>query len=1057
MSSEKKTQDEIKQILIAVFICFFFSGCAGLIYEILWTRMLTLIFGSTAFATSTVLSAFMGGLALGSLVFGKIADRIKRPLRGYSLLEIGTGLYALVTPFLFKIVQPLYLSVARNWQFSFAYNIFLFFLCLILLITPTTMMGGTLPLMSRFFIKRAESVGKLVGFLYAINTFGAVIGILMAGYFLLPIMGVHRLILIAAVLNIGIGALCFIFDQHLILLTKKEREERDLDTKQPSKISYAGWIILLGFGLSGFTSMVYEVAWTRSLALSIGSSIYAFSTMLVAFIFGIAAGSLLFSLIWGEKRVPYQFFGFIETGIGISVLLLMPLFDRLPTYFVRLYQLFPNNYGFLQAIQFLLCFLVMIIPALLFGASFPIVTRILVDDLNILGNRIGQAYSINTLGCIIGSALTGFFLLPLIGAQSAIQTAVLLNILVAIVVIFTSHQLRLRAKFIFNGMVVIIGLLLIIQGKKWNKMVMNAGISFRPWKYLSMQKVITMEEFLQSRKLLYYREGINCNVAVIKTENHIALNINGKTDASSASDMITQVLSGYLPMILHPDPKDVFILGLGSGVTMGACVNYGAPNVECAEIEEAVIEGAKFFHKENHNVVNNQRDKIITADGRNYLLATPKKYDVISTEPSNPWMAGIANLFSREFYQICARKLKKDGLICQWLQGYSLSPADFQMVIKTFQSVFPYVTIWSTGRTADYLLIGSFKEINLNLEQIDQKIKRPGIYADLKSVNIENVYSLLSCLVLNSKDVREFVKDGMINSDDLPILEFSAPRSLYAETSLLNDQYIRSYQKTLFDNLLPEQRALIRYYDGKYFLLAGITNQAEMEFNNALALDSTLAQAYLGRGIIYRNNNLIFLALEDFNRALNLDPENAEIVYALAKTYELQNKRYEAINLYHRAIRLAPTNINYRCDLINVLIENNLHSEAIAECYQSLAIDSLNSTIYEKLGYCHFILGDTSKAIKSLTRSVELNESNIDALYKLGTIYAATKNNLKASFYLKKALILNPLRVDIRINLGGVYANLGQKKDAANEFKKVLLLDPENFIAFYNLNFLLNL
>lgn len=1048
MTNEKKNNVEVKQIFVAVFICFFFSGVAGLIYQIIWRRWLSLVFGSTTFATSTVLAIFMGGLALGSFIFGRAADRIKRPLMGYALLQVGIGVYGLFIPFLLKLVQPMYLSVARSWEFSGFYNIFLFFLSALILILPAIFMGGTFPLISKFYIKRTAVIGKLVGHLYAVNTFGAVLGIVLAGFLFLPIFGMSNLNLFAAVISIGIGALCILFDRHSLALIGQEklvREERTVT----HKINYWGWIILIGFGFSGFASMIYEVAWARALALSIGSSIYAFSTMLVTFIFGIAVGSLIFSLFWKERKVPYYGFGLIEASIGIVVLLIMPLFDKLPTYFLTLFGLFPGSYGFVQFIQFFLCFLVMIIPALLFGASFPIVVRIFVEDFKVVGNRIGQVYAVNTLGCIIGSFLVGFALIPLIGAQWSIILAASVNILVAIVVFVSSREMRTQKKLIVSGVVVAISLLLILQTQSWNQIVLNTGITLRPGQYLKMKRFISLEEFVANNKILFYREGVNCNVAVVKVRNILSLNINGKSDASNGQDMVTQLLVAYLPLILHEDPQDVFILGLGSGITAGACVNYGVPNVECAEIEGAVIEAAEFFNKENHSVLSDERAKIIRADGRNYLLAAQKKYDVIINEPSNPWLAGLTNLFAKDYYEICRDKLKENGIICSWVQSYSLSPEDFQMAVNTFHSVFPYVTVWKAGRGNDYLMIGSLHEMEIDPNTIFSRMKRQGVKEDLNSVGIDNQFAILSLLVLSTEAVGDFVQGGLINSDDFPIIEFSAPKSLYAQTNIINDKYVLLFGKPVFSDLPEQERAWIHYYRGAY---AMNMSRAMTEFQKAIELDPSLYLIYFRRGIAYRDAGMILKAIDDFLTARSMNPNDADIYAALGKTYSLQEKNAEGIKNFRKAIKMEPDNKEYRFDLVNVLIKQQDYKEALFECEKLLALDSLlNSKVFEMMGSCKYMIGDTTSAIQYLEKAVSVDEDNDNAHYRLAKLHMAAGNNYKALYYIQKTLELTPLRIDARVDLGVVYAKIGRKNDATKEFKKVLRVDPNNIIAYSHL------
>ncbi|RKX71157.1 hypothetical protein DRP53_02450, partial [candidate division WOR-3 bacterium] len=745
-------EKETKQIVVAVLFCYFLSGATGLIYQILWRRMLTLIFGSATHSTSAVLAIFMGGLALGSIVFGKLSDRLKRPLAGYAFLQMGIGLYAFLLPYFIGLIRPLYLGLARILGFSGWYYLILFLLPALIMIVPATLMGGTFPMLSKFYIRRKDILGEYVGKLYALNTFGAVLGIILSGYFLLPILGMRLLNLGAGVLSIGIGILCWLFDRRLPRVTPVSEEEVKIERLHPERITYLGWIILAGIGLSGMTSMIYEVSWTRALSLSLGSSIYAFSTMLLTFIIGIALGSLLFSLFWKKKVVPYYGFGIVEALIGIGVLILLPTFSHLPSYMLSLFAI-SRNYTFLIFSQFFLSFLVMIFPALLFGITFPMVAKIFIPDVRILGHRIGQIYAINTAGCVIGAFLAGFVLIPKIGAQWTITIAALVNVAIAITVFLVAPELGLTRRVSISLLSLALTLPLVISPRGWNKMSFSYAITLRPAQYLKVRNLISVEDYLRRFKLLFYREGINCNVAVLSDGETVFLTINGKVEASNSPDMPTQVLSAYLPLLLHPDPKNVFILGLGSGITAGACVHYGVNSADCAEIEAAVVEAAKFFSRENKGVLGNSKLKIIVADGRNYLLATDKRYDVIINEPSNPWIAGMANLFSKDYYELCKKRMKENGIFCQWLQSYCISPRDFQMVVRTFHRVFKHVYVWMVPGTTDYLLLGSDRELRLDHQKIQTKIEAHRINTDLNSIGIPDALALLATLRLTPLEV----------------------------------------------------------------------------------------------------------------------------------------------------------------------------------------------------------------------------------------------------------------------------------------------------------------
>ena len=396
----------IKPIVWLIFIC---SGASGLIYEVIWMRQLTLIFGSTVFATSTVLTAFMGGLALGSFYFGrKIDESDQSPLRIYALLEAGIGAFCLVWPLILSVLGALYVLIDRNVTSEFyTLSLIRFLLTFAVLLIPSTLMGGTLPVLTRFFVKRLEQLGTNIGVLYALNTFGAVVGTVAAGFFLLEAFGIRWSLGIGIAINFAVAAIALALAQRVSGAEDVESvvEETNVqlpppENQQPTANNH---LILWAIGISGFCALAYEVLWTRIMVFFLGSTTYAFATMLAAFLFGIALGSIVVARWVDRIGQPVAVFGIVQLGIGLFALILMPAFEEL----YAMTRAFQSTFGVSRFWAFFSCFLVMCLPTFLMGASFPLVTKIYTGNERQLGRSIGNVYAVNTVGSILGAFLQG--------------------------------------------------------------------------------------------------------------------------------------------------------------------------------------------------------------------------------------------------------------------------------------------------------------------------------------------------------------------------------------------------------------------------------------------------------------------------------------------------------------------------------------------------------------------------------------------------------------------------------------------------------------------------
>lgn len=1054
---------ERRQIFASVSVCFFFSGMTGLIYEVLWTRMLGLVFGHTVFAITTVLAAFMAGLGLGSYLFGRVVDRQGHPLRLYGFLEAGIGVYALLIALLFSGAQATYLLLHRSLNLSFfAFSLSQFTLVFFILLVPTTLMGATLPVLSRFFVDEIKALGSQVGRLYALNTFGAVLGAYAAGFHLIPAIGVTTTLQLAAVGNIGIGLLAIVFDRHL----ERLGTEPSVSSTQPplpglqdaTAAPYAGagqpataiWLTVVGLGLSGAASMIYEVAWTRTLALVIGSSTYAFSTMLVAFLAGLALGSYLFSRLAGRLRVGPFFFAILQLGIGLSALAVTPLFDRMPEVFLQAFRL-SQSPGFVKVLQFTISALVMFLPTLFMGATFPCVAQIASPAMHRVGHDVGRIYFVNTGGAIAGTVLAGFLLIPSLGLQSTLKVAVSTNLALALALFAVTGE-RTWGKAL-AAVVPLAALAALYSSPPWDAKAMSSGVAIYGRNYFGwLGKADFREAITSANRLLFYKDGISATVSVHQQADHLSLKINGKVDASNKVDLHTQLMLGHLPLLIHPDARRVLVIGLGSGMTAGAVALHPVQAIDVIEIEPAVVEAAGFFAKENRQVLKDPRVRLAIADGRNFLLATPRRYDVLISEPSNPWMRGIGSLFSLEFYELAASRLAPQGIVCQWIHAYGLFPEDLKMVVKTFRSVFPHTTIW-VATPGDLLLLGSKEPQALDYARLRSRTDSlPGLREDMARLGFRSPLAFLADFMLSEEDAARYARHAPLNTDDLPLLEFSAPESLYADTADLNRAGLVAFRNQRFPRLLglPEgtfHSAQFWRDLGLAFLAKEMPHEALSQFEEAVRLDPGNVESLLQRGRVHARVGSVLQAEADFKTVLRIDPDKVEAHEALGQLYKAQRMPGLAEAHLRRALALRPQSPPELVQLADLYREERRFKEAIPLYLAATLAAPRDPSPWTGLGLAYRGAGLFEEALGAFRRALAAEPDNAFLHYEAGLAYLDLRRTAEASASLETAALKDPLKPEPHLELGRLYAMKGEKKRALQAFRRALRLDPANAAA----------
>jgi spermidine synthase len=895
-----------------ILVCFFLSGATGLVYEVLWLRMLSLVFGHTVYAITTVLAAFMAGLALGSFLFARASVRIRNLIQAYGLIEIGIGIYCLLIPWLFQLAASVYLDLHRLLGFSYDTFSFLQFLLLFsLLLLPTTLMGGTLPVLSQALVKQEAGLGQQVGTLYAINTFGAVVGVILAGYALVSAFGTRTATFMAVMANLAVGTLAIAYSRKLHTL-----EQVTAETPQKAPLP-AAFLTVATLAISGSVSMIYEVAWTRALALVIGSSTYAFTAMLVAFLVGIAGGSALYSWIWGKHRASIGVFALIQVGIGLAVMLTSLAFERIPELFLLALR-WSDSPSFVQLTQFVVSASALLPSTLLIGATFPCAVAIVAGPSQV-GRDVGQVYAANTVGAIIGTVGAGFMLVPSIGIQASLKVGIAVNVLTgALLLVAARRPIALwQWGAVGTALATVVGALIM---PPWDQRVLSSGPAIYGKAYLGAAGSGSLIDLLRAQKLLFYKEGPSGTVSVNQEGRHLFLRTNGKLDAGTAVDMPTQLLSGHLPMLFHPDPKRVLVIGMGSGITAGAVARHPIERLDIAEIEPAVFEASRFFSAIHGGVLQDSRVRPVVADARNFLLTTDGRYDAIISEPSNPWVGGLASLFSTEFFWLARAHLEPGGIMLQWIQGYNLYQEDFRMVVNTFRSVFPSVNVWNTIR-GDYLLIGRMEPAPIDLTLLKTRYQtNPGVWRDLDRLGVKSWAGVLGYFMLGEADAARLSQGAGLNTDDRLPLEFSAPRAMYLDTADSNWEMVRSFKVAEFPDVTPDSRPELDQVDTRYgigvsYLRRTAWRDALHHFKQALRLDPGHRASLLGAGTAALRVNRPSEALEFANRILALEPRNANGYYLAGLAAEAMSQRQQASAFLGQAVALQPQNGEFQTAL----------------------------------------------------------------------------------------------------------------------------------------------
>jgi len=1025
-------------------VCFFASGMCGLVYEITWLRVLSLVFGNTTFATSVILSSYMAGLGLGALYFGRLIDRSSHhPVRFYAWLEGGVGLYAFLTPFIWKLIEVVSVGFYHAFEPSYlTFNLFKFGLAFAALLPPTFLMGGTLPVVAKYFVQQREDTGRYVGMLYGLNTLGAVLGVLFSGFYGIYFIGVWQTVLLAGLANLAIFGIFRKFGGSSSFSPVSSGEaslQSDAGLPKPVMIS-----LLVLFAVSGGVSMMYELAWTRVLAIVLGSSVYAFTVMLATFLLGIALGSWLFSLAVRKIRADLALFAALQLLTAASVFWGSNQFNDIPYHFVRLFQRTGGQMIGMELGKFIICARVMMIPTLLFGAMFTCFIQA-VRRTNALGKEVGLAYFSNTMGTILGSALTGFWILPALGIQKTLLAGAALNAMVGMFVfVLRPEHFRWRKIGVqLACMAAAVSGALLIQ--PWNLTMISSDTAVKPGNLVHLSHEDFASAF-REREVIFYKDGLGATVTVVSLKDNRSLAVNGKVDASNG-DAFTQYLLGHLPMILHENPQNALVIGLGSGSTVAAVASHPVREIHSVELEEAVVEASKLFPDLNRHVLEDPRVKQFVNDGRNFLLVKPDKYDVIISEPSNPWMAGVANLFSLEHFQNMSRHLNPGGVACQWLHAYSMSKDDLAMIIHTFSKGFPYIQLW-TSYYPDLMLLGFNEPRTIDMEQIRRKYREvPQIARDLGPHGAGSPESLMASFYLDDPQLRILGSGARLHYDNKPYLEFSAPRNLYQQSLDENYNFLESQRDFEFNPLVIEppagENAVLLKQVARGLMAKKMFRDVTGALDKVHRLAPDDAETYLLAGWLALEMNHLDEAGVHLDKAATMGMDTAEYHHLAGLLAQRRNKPEAAFAELEKAYRMEPESLKYLRDFADVLYAQERFKEALPLYEKALDSKGRDFEISKRITDIQIRSEDRNVRIQALEQMTDRYPRYPPSFLELGREYETDRHLSEAALAYEKFSHLLPEQAGGWINLARVYDGLGRSEEMVHAMKTAVRLQPD--------------
>jgi spermidine synthase len=1084
--------------------CYAVSGAAALVYQVAWTRLFSLQLGHTTAASSTVLAAFMGGLAAGAWIGGNVRADSGRPsthstgsgsmvsfvepsttsgrpelvggrrlLTLYAAIEVFIGAIAVVLPGALQALVPALAWAYADGNAPTSFAMLRVAVSLLLVAVPAAAMGATFPI-AVAWLAQVEGThpasrpmpAAAAGTLYAANTAGAALGAISAGFWLIPAIGLRATTWIGITLNIAAaaGALWLARGQQAdqvrqqrtrpaaraegrlresatarqgrprgSAIARESRRRASSAARQPVDTVPRPVLAALAAGLSGFLALVYEVAWTRLLALVLGPTTYAFAIMAASFITGIALGSFVGTRVARRASNPAVWLG--------GTLILTVVSAPAAAWFAasRLPMLVAARVNAGAAFESMILQQVLAVAGVLLptsialGASFVLAVASATDVSTNIGKNAARVYVANTIGAVAGALFAGFLLIPRLGLQQTFVGISGLGAIGAILVVTAAvlphrrpegRHYKHRWRPMFGATALLAALAAVFTlFPAWDRQLLASGA----YKYSRDLDPDLLDATLRAGRLEYYKEGAAGTVSVRRVAGSLALAIDGKVDASNAGDMLTQRLLGLLPVLLHPEPRDALVIGLGSGVTADAVLASGeVQHLDIVEISPEVVEASEYFERENRGVLRKPGVRLLVADGRSHLRLTSRQYDVIVSEPSNPWMAGVAALFTREFFEAARARLRPGGVFCQWAHTYEIAEQDLRSMVNTFASVFPDGTMWLVGES-DLLLIGSAAvPLEPRLSAIAERSRSgsiPSLLADVGVPAGAAPFVLLSLFTGGAKQLTAFGDRAQLQTDDRMSLEFTAARAMYAPPD-----GNASRLKALAAGVMP----------------AVVSDSMQ----NATAADWT------ARGNAALQAKAFDMARESFRRTLALDSRSASALRGLTEAAAQARRLAEETEWLKALATAEPDNMAVRVELSHVLATLGRIEEAIDAAREAARVDPARAEPLEQLASIFADAGDAMRLAPIADELVRRFPARDEGRYYQAAFLFLAGRTTEAEGPIRALLGANPHHPKGQNLLGVLCASLGRHECAQAAFDAALELNPRDPSVFVNLGYL---
>jgi spermidine synthase len=805
--------------------------------------------------------------------------------------------------------------------------------------------------------------------------------------------------------------------------------------------SYAPpWLAIVVLGLSGFAALVHEIAWTRILSLVLGPTTYAFAATLAAVIAGVAIGSGIGT--WLVSTRPSKAAGMLAFTLSLAAVTASWTYAaagaRIPMMVAR-YVADSADFDQLLVRGVLLTMALILPTSACLGAAFPFALALADDRLHAAPGRFGLVYAVNTLGSVAGSLAAGFLFIPAFGIQPTLW--IVSGALIACAIALILSGALTGTSRVVGFVTAAIAIVLVATSPPWDRELLASGVyMYAPY----VPKDLDLETQLKAGELLYYEEGAAATVSVKRLTGTTTLAVDGKTDASNRGDMLTQKLIAHLPLLLHSNPKDVFIIGLGSGMTAGAALTHPITRADVIEISPEVVKASGFFKTENRNALADPRTNLIVGDGRSHLALSQRQYDVIVSEPSNPWIAGVSSLFTREFFASARARLAPGGIICQWANAYNISEADLKSIVATFTSVFPNGTVWLVGGD-DVLMLASLEPIDGLLARLAANMKQPEVANDLASVGIVDPFSILSLYIGGPEQLRAYAAGAPLFDDDRMTLEFTAPRELHKRRAGENGATLTRLLQDAGPEVIRQARTAAGAgewrHRGDMHRKADVYQRAYDDYLQALSKDPADAAAL--DGLV--QTALVTKRAADAAAALKkAGARTPQQLVAVSKLQAAAGERDEALALAREATTLSPLSPMGLEQLASLFAESGdtVQLDATVAELRALAPGRAATEFYAAVAA--FLHGDADGAVGHAERAIAIDPSYAATYDLIGAAYTRLNRLDPARQAFQKSLSFDAHDSTAYENLGVLELNAGDHALAAKYFAEALWLVPDS-------------